>query len=86
MRLAFTPWMPAVARPAHTAHPVVTPTRLPGLAAALRRGAMRWRDAVRAEPLPQLDSATLRDLGLSHLGLAGHGADPHAARRTAAAD
>lgn len=86
MKLAINPWMLAVARPAHTARPVVTPTRLPGLTAALRRLTLRWQDALRAEPLPRLDGATLRDLGLSHAGLAGHGADPHAARRLTAAD
>lgn len=81
MRHATTPWMLAAAASSARRGPVVTPTRLPGVAAALRRLAARWQDALRGESLPHFDAATLRDLGLSHAAIAGHGADPHAGRR-----
>lgn len=60
---------------------VVTPARLPGLAAALRRWFERWRDGRRAVgAVDSLDAATLRDLGLSHAAAA-RGRDPYAALR-----
>jgi hypothetical protein len=84
MRLAPSPWMLAPnGADASTlcTGAVVTPTRVPGLAAALRRWFESLRDGWRGDDyVDTLDAATLRDIGLSHTAAA-YGPDPHAARR-----
>lgn len=83
MRFPASPWMLATAGASQPARlgAVVTPTRLRGLRAMLRRLADRLRGRVHAERLPAFDSATLRDLGLSHMATLAHGGDPYGVRR-----
>lgn len=84
VRLTTSPSMPATQGAILSAPrpgTVVTPTRLPGLAAALRRWFQSLRDGWRAvDPVDELDAATLRDIGLSHAAAA-QDRDPYEALR-----